>query len=371
MAEVTGETVVAALPPRTPLSNFSLRTNLLKFRAESFKRLTSPSRDNVCTDEGSPKKSDLVMMPEQKRETKRRRLFEIPMKGTSPKSLVVAQMDSSSSDEELSPLTLRIGPRALALSAMSFTERDWARASRSELWKNSKRGRLSESPNENGSIEPPAKRSCWNASETSSDGNSSDEENRKRKVKDRRSTEDFVTLPKRPRKRTKPSTAWLEESDEFVEKEKEGLPSIVLTNVKQCDQEAIYGIVKALGKFRVEKEVSEGTTHVISGEKLRTLNMLLAMAQGCWILSINWVYRSLESGRWVEEEPFELTSYFPAVRMSRLEKMEARRDPLRSEGGLLSSVGSIYVSIKSVPAPEKLKLLINLAGGKGHPHNRR
>lgn len=57
------------------------------------------------------------------------------------------------------------------------------------------------------------------------------------------------------------------------------------------------------------------------------------------------------------------------LQMSRLEKMEARRDPLRSEGGLLSSVGSIYVSIKSVPAPEKLKLLINLAGGKASSSN--
>lgn len=41
--------------------------------------------------------------------------------------------------------------------------------------------------------------------------------------------------------------------------------------------------------FSLAREVCESTTHVLAGQALRTLNVLLGLARGCWILSYEWV----------------------------------------------------------------------------------
>ncbi|KAG0443475.1 hypothetical protein HPB47_014874, partial [Ixodes persulcatus] len=91
-------------------------------------------------------------------------------------------------------------------------------------------------------------------------------------------------------------------------------PSVVMTSVPPEDREVLCSVVLALGGFRVEAEVTPGTTHLVVGGAVRTLNLLSAMARGCWVLSTDWVYRSLEAGHWLDERPFELSEMFPAVR---------------------------------------------------------
>uniref|UniRef100_V5IHT7 Putative microcephalin n=1 Tax=Ixodes ricinus TaxID=34613 RepID=V5IHT7_IXORI len=135
-----------------------------------------------------------------------------------------------------------------------------------------------------------------------------------------------------------------------------------MTNVQLGDREAICGIVSKLGRFQVEDDVTERTTHVICGEKLRTLNLLFAMARGCWILPTKWVYRSLESGHWLDEDPFELSDMFPAVRLSRLDRQKAKKK--RNKKGLLTRMGSFYVSHKSSPPHSKMCALIKILGGE-------
>lgn len=53
----------------------------------------------------------------------------------------------------------------------------------------------------------------------------------------------------------------------------------------------LCSVVLALGGFRVEAEVTPGTTHLVVGGAVRTLNLLSAMARGCWVLSTDWVSR--------------------------------------------------------------------------------
>ena len=48
-------------------------------------------------------------------------------------------------------------------------------------------------------------------------------------------------------------------------------------------------MVAKLKGFSVAREVCASTTHVLAGQALRTLNVLLGMARGCWILSYEWV----------------------------------------------------------------------------------
>lgn len=54
-------------------------------------------------------------------------------------------------------------------------------------------------------------------------------------------------------------------------------------------QEVVFQLVKNLGGFTVVDNVCESTTHVVSGSPRRTLNILLGIARGCWILSFEWV----------------------------------------------------------------------------------
>ncbi|XP_076368116.1 microcephalin [Tachypleus tridentatus] len=136
--------------------------------------------------------------------------------------------------------------------------------------------------------------------------------------------------------------------------------TLVMTSVKLSDQEAIYAIVMKLGGFVIRSNVEKDTSHIICGEPRRTINILFGLAQGCWILSPHWVFKSLESGRWLEEEPFELNDYFPAVQISRLERAASGPDYRQN---LFGSLGFIYISPYSSPPKEKLIQLVTLVGG--------
>lgn len=57
-------------------------------------------------------------------------------------------------------------------------------------------------------------------------------------------------------------------------------------------QQMVLQVVNSLGGFTVVDTVCESTTHVVSGSPRRTLNILLGIARGCWILSFEWVCSS-------------------------------------------------------------------------------
>ena len=64
-------------------------------------------------------------------------------------------------------------------------------------------------------------------------------------------------------------------------------------------------------------QVRPTTTHVISGEERRTLNMLKAIIRGCWVVSKSWLLASLEAEGWVDEEPYELVTFSAAIKARR------------------------------------------------------
>lgn len=55
------------------------------------------------------------------------------------------------------------------------------------------------------------------------------------------------------------------------------------------EQDIVLSVVRKLGSFFIEDRVSSSTTHVITGSPRRTLNVLMAIAQGCWLVSPMWV----------------------------------------------------------------------------------
>lgn len=51
----------------------------------------------------------------------------------------------------------------------------------------------------------------------------------------------------------------------------------------------VVQVVKKLGGFLFSDEVRDNTSHVIAGSSRRTLNILMGIARGCWILCYEWV----------------------------------------------------------------------------------
>lgn len=54
-------------------------------------------------------------------------------------------------------------------------------------------------------------------------------------------------------------------------------------------QNTVIQVVNKLGDFLFSDDVCETTSHVVIGSPRRTLNVLLGIARGCWIVSYEWV----------------------------------------------------------------------------------
>ncbi|PSN57948.1 hypothetical protein C0J52_00251 [Blattella germanica] len=138
------------------------------------------------------------------------------------------------------------------------------------------------------------------------------------------------------------------------------MSSLVCTGLQRHEVEVVSSVVKNLGGFVMEAKVSANTSHIVTPGPKRTLNLLKGIARGCWVVLQEWVLRSLESGKWLEEEPFELQDFSPAVQQSRIQKLSFGRFYKQD---LFSDCGPIFVSNKSVPPKQELVELIKLCGG--------
>ena len=166
----------------------------------------------------------------------------------------------------------------------------------------------------------------------------------------------------RPKKGYPPNTSRNNKTNSAISQGRleptQSIQSLVMTSLHYDEQDVVESVVKKLGRFRMRDTVCSHTTHVICGKNRRTLNVLHAIAQGCWLLSYEWILKSLENGQWVEEAPYEV-DYFPAAKRSRL---------LREENGLncdiFGSCGSIFVSEKSTPPKSHIVKLVAKCSGQ-------
>ncbi|XP_064486340.1 microcephalin-like isoform X2 [Ornithodoros turicata] len=382
---VSGNPVSKPESPKTPRGRRSLRTVLLKLRAEALKNDAGNCSTiaEQTTEEHPIEPSPILSEPmtaepcvpkPTQNPTRRRQLFSQPTTDGQPPSLIMAHtpppaehVSSFFDDEELIPLRKRLAAETATRNDVATNEGDMPRVNYYML-----RMGIDESPDK---VEEPV------TDDTSPQSASCRKRKRKRtnsgealQQKKKLSAGNDVTAPQNvdfngskkqssledfqvgvhKRRDLKP-LSWLNSS---AEDSKQDAPSLVLTSVQTSDEEVLKGVVQALGRFRVDAEVSQSTTHVICGEKKRTLNMLFAMAQGCWVLSPKWAYESLESGKWLPEEPYEVAEYFPAVKLSRLQRSTSLQQCL------FSDLGFIYVSLSSSPPCNKLRLLVESAGGK-------
>ncbi|XP_071496436.1 microcephalin-like [Diadema antillarum] len=151
----------------------------------------------------------------------------------------------------------------------------------------------------------------------------------------------------------------------IVEEGRKKKSTLVMTSLHRSDQEVLISVVNELGGFSVTDMVCETTTHVVMGENRRTLNVLSAIARGCWLVSMDWVYRSVEAGSWLPEERFEMSDHFPGAMVSRLahEQQDASGPSDGRPTDLFSSHSALYVAPESSPPRERLTELIEVCGG--------
>ncbi|XP_060644489.2 microcephalin [Anolis sagrei] len=142
---------------------------------------------------------------------------------------------------------------------------------------------------------------------------------------------------------------------------KKPLRTLVMTSMSSEKQNAIIQVVKKLGGFLFSDEVCKNTSHVIVGSPRRTLNVLMGIAQGCWIVCYEWVLWSLEYGYWISEEPYELSVDFPAAPICRFQRYLPNK---KDHQKLFSDQPIMYVSHTSQPPCKKLCELIKLCGGR-------
>ncbi|NXW56975.1 MCPH1 protein, partial [Eurystomus gularis] len=89
--------------------------------------------------------------------------------------------------------------------------------------------------------------------------------------------------------------------------------TLVMTSMSSEKPNTVIQVLNKLGDFLFSDDVCETTSHVVTGSPRHTLNVMLGIAHGCWIVSYKWVLCSLELGQWILEEPFEFSSSFPAA----------------------------------------------------------
>ncbi|XP_076830428.1 microcephalin [Brachyhypopomus gauderio] len=145
-------------------------------------------------------------------------------------------------------------------------------------------------------------------------------------------------------------------TDKFVKKNR----TLVMTSMPTEKQQMVIQVVDSLGGFTVVDTVCESTTHVVSGSPRRTLNVLLGIARGCWILSFEWILWCLEHRQWVPEEPYELSDHFPAAPICRLQQHLSAGE---HQQDLFQDQPLMFVAPLSQPPSHSLGELIQLCGG--------
>lgn len=74
--------------------------------------------------------------------------------------------------------------------------------------------------------------------------------------------------------------------------------------------------IRQLRGTRIDPTVTRRTTHLVSLEPRRTLNLLRGLMRGVWILNYNWILDSVKANRWLNEEKYELTSFSRSIEVS-------------------------------------------------------
>ncbi|KAL0116208.1 hypothetical protein PUN28_011212 [Cardiocondyla obscurior] len=134
---------------------------------------------------------------------------------------------------------------------------------------------------------------------------------------------------------------------------------IVTTGLSIGDKNLVKTIIKSLGQAEMELNVTKRTTHVVS-TGVRTVNLLRGIIRGCWLVTLDWVLKSLENNTWLNPETFEMKHFSKAVQENRRDRQLFGSSYIPE---LFTACGLVYVEHKTTVPCDTLKELIKTAGG--------
>lgn len=136
--------------------------------------------------------------------------------------------------------------------------------------------------------------------------------------------------------------------------------NMVVTGFSKEDKNLIKNIVKTLGMAHIESNVTRRTTHVVS-TGVRTLNLLHGIIRGCWLVTLEWVLKSLENNGWLNPEQYEMPHFSKAVQENRKDR---ELFGMAFVPELFATCGLLHIENGTVPPSHALKELVKTAGGR-------
>lgn len=82
----------------------------------------------------------------------------------------------------------------------------------------------------------------------------------------------------------------------------------------------LFQAIETLGG-QIENEVTSRTTHVVSPNIDRTMNVLRGVIRACLIINPKWIHDSIENNKWLETSPYQ----FDIVDSHRVRKSISKR----------------------------------------------
>ncbi|XP_001949045.2 uncharacterized protein LOC100168837 [Acyrthosiphon pisum] len=139
------------------------------------------------------------------------------------------------------------------------------------------------------------------------------------------------------------------------------LKSIACSGMTKSETNILKSCIQDLGTFIFHPKVEPSTTYLITkSQPKRTLNIVFAMAYGCFIVSEDWVHNSHKIGRWLSHHQYLISDL-----SERVKEFQLRRHTFGSlmTFNIFDNVGRIYISNTCEPHAKLLRRLVRACGG--------
>ncbi|XP_058058682.1 microcephalin [Anopheles bellator] len=136
---------------------------------------------------------------------------------------------------------------------------------------------------------------------------------------------------------------------------------LATTNLHTEQSAFVKEALRTLGGFIAEPDVTDNTTHLVTLEPRRTVNLLRALIRGLWIVRYEWIVESVRQERWLPEEQFEVRDFSTAVQINRSER-QAFGSNYRN--ALFADYGPFWISRRCAVPAEQLREILLLCRAK-------
>uniref|UniRef100_A0A2S2PWA9 Microcephalin n=1 Tax=Sipha flava TaxID=143950 RepID=A0A2S2PWA9_9HEMI len=146
-----------------------------------------------------------------------------------------------------------------------------------------------------------------------------------------------------------------------IKKPTRKIKGIACTGFTKEEVKTLKLSIQSLGTFTFQTNVEHKTIYLITkSQSNRTLNMVYAMAYGCYIVSENWVHESLKMGKWLSYSDYLISGLSSPVKDFQFHSTLDPSEKLH----IFDEAGSIYLSNVCDPSANHLKRLVRACGGK-------